>query len=310
MNNVNSPTAAEMAKIRRRERFKGDLTHYLMFAPFFILFFIFTILPVITSVVLSFFDFDSVSMPRFIGFENYLRMFLQDDVFPKALSNTLTLAIITGPIGFALAFFLAWMVNEFGPTVRTFLSFLFYAPALGGSAYFIWQMLFSGDSYGYINGTLMSLGLIVTPIQWLQSAEYAMPVICIVQLWLSMGTTFLSNISGLQNVNPELYEAGAIDGIRNRWQELWYITIPSMKSILMFGVVMQIQAAFSVSVVPQTLCGYPSVNNATDTLLLLLTDVGASRYEMGYAAAMSVVLFIMMSVSKNLLGKVVNMAGR
>jgi multiple sugar transport system permease protein len=310
MNNANVKITADLAKMRKRDRFKGDLVHYLMFAPFFILFFMFTILPVLSSVVLSFFDFDAVSMPRFIGFDNYLRMFVQDDVFPKALSNTLTLAIITGPLGFALAFFLAWMVNEFGPTTRTFLSFLFYAPALSGNAYFIWQILFSGDAYGYINSTLLSVGLIVEPIQWLKSADYALPVICIVQLWLSMGVTFLSNISGLQNVNPELYEAGAIDGIRNRWHELWYITLPSMKSILMFGVVMQIQSAFSISAVPIALCGYPSVNYATDTLVSLISDVGASRYEMGYAAAISVVLFIMMSFTKQVLGKLVNMAGR
>ena len=310
MNNANAKNTAQLVKMRKNDKFKGDFVYYLMIAPFFILFFAFTVLPVLSSVVLSFFDFDAVSMPRFIGLDNYLRMFVQDDVFPKALSNTLTLAIITGPIGFALAFFLAWMVNEFGPTTRTLLSFLFYAPALGGNAYFIWQILFSGDAYGYINSTLLSLGLIAEPIQWLKNPSYALPVICIVQLWLSMGVTFLSNISGLQNVNPELYEAGAIDGVKNRWHELWYITIPSMKSILMFGVVMQIQSAFSISAVPIALCGYPSVNYATDTLVSLISDVGASRYEMGYAAAISVVLFIMMSLTKQLLGKLVNMAGR
>jgi multiple sugar transport system permease protein len=176
--------------------------------------------------------------------------------------------------------------------------------------YFIWQILFSGDAYGYINSTLLSMGLIVEPIQWLKNPSIALPVICIVQLWLNMGVTFLSNIAGLQNVNPELYEAGAIDGIRNRWHELWYITIPSMKNILMFGVVMQIQSAFSVGAVPIALCGYPSVNNSTDTLVSLISDVGASRYEMGYAAAISVVLFILMSLTKQLLGKLVNMAGR
>lgn len=305
-----SITAAELSKIRKRDKFRSNLLYYLMIAPFLILFVLFTVLPVLSSVVLSFFDFDAVSMPRFAGLDNYLRMFVQDDVFPKALSNTVTLAIITGPIGFFLAFMLAWMVNEFGPTTRTLLSFMFYAPALAGNAYFIWQVLFSGDAYGYINSTLLSLGLIVEPVQWLKDPSYALPIICIVQLWMSMGVTFLANISGLQNVNPELYEAGAIDGIRNRWHELWYITIPSMKSILMFGVVMQIQAAFSISAVPIILCGYPSVNYSTDTLVSLISDVGSSRYEMGYAAAISVVLFILMYVTKELLGKLVNMAGR
>lgn len=306
----NAKTAAELSKLRKRDKFNSNLVYYFMIAPFFILFVAFTVLPVISSVVLSFFDFDAVSTPRFIGLDNYLRMFVQDEVFPKALSNTATLAIVTGPIGFFLAFMLAWMVNEFGPTVRTLLSFLFYAPALSGNVYFIWQILFSGDAYGYINSTLLSMGLIVEPIQWLKNPNIALPVICIVQLWLNMGVTFLSNIAGLQNVNPELYEAGAIDGIRNRWHELWYITIPSMKNILMFGVVMQIQSAFSISAVPIALCGYPSVNNSTDTLVSLIADVGASRYEMGYAAAISVVLFILMSLTKQLLGKLVNMAGR
>lgn len=307
---MNNSNTAELSKLRKKDRFNGDLVHYLMIAPFFILFVAFTVLPVLSSVVLSFFDFDAVSLPRFAGLDNYLRMFVQDDVFPKALSNTLVLAIITGPIGFMLAFFLAWMVNEFGPTVRTLLSFMFYAPALAGNVYFIWQILFSGDAYGYINSTLMSMGLIVEPVQWLKNPSYALPIICIVQLWMSMGVTFLSNISGLQNVNPELYEAGAIDGVKNRWHELWYITIPSMKSILMFGVVMQIQSAFSVSAVPIALCGYPSVNYSTDTLVSLISDVGASRYEMGYAAAISVALFVMMFATKSLLGKLVNMAGR
>lgn len=308
MNNVK--TSAALSKIRKKDKFNNNMVHYLMIMPFLILFAAFTVLPVLSSVVLSFFDFDAVSTPRFIGLDNYLRMFVQDDVFPKALSNTLVLAIITGPIGFLLSFMLAWMVNEFGPTVRTVLSFLFYAPALAGNVYYIWQVLFSGDAYGYINSLLLSLGLITEPIQWLKNASYALPIICIVQLWLNLGVTFLSNIAGLQNVNPELYEAGAIDGIKNRWHELWYITIPSMKNILMFGVVMQIQSAFSVSAVPIALCGYPSVNYSVDTLVSLINDVGASRYEMGYAAAISVVLFILMTVTKQLLGKVVNMAGR
>lgn len=297
-------------KIAKRDKRRQKMVYLFMIAPFLILFFLFTILPVISSVVLSFFDFDAVSFPKFVGLDNYSRMFLEDDIFPKALSNTLVFAVITGPIGFFLAFMLAWMVNEFGPTVRTVLSFLFYAPALTGNVYFVWQILFSGDAYGYINSLLISLGLITDPIQWLKSPQYCLTIIVIVQLWLSLGTTFLSNIAGLQNVNPELYEAGAIDGIKNRWHELWYITLPSMKSILMFGMVMQIQSAFSVSAVPMTLAGFPSVNYSAETIVTLLTDVGTARYEMGYAAAISVVLFILMSLTKEMLGKLINLTGR
>lgn len=297
-------------KLRKRDKRRQNAMYYIMIAPFLILFFLFTILPVISSVVLSFFDFDAVSMPKWAGFDNYSRMFLEDDVFPSALSNTLVFAVITGPIGFFLAFMLAWMVNEFGPTTRTILSFLFYAPALTGNVYYIWQVLFSGDAYGYMNSLLISIGLITDPIQWLKDPKYVLTIIIIVQLWMSLGVTFLANISGLQNVNPELYEAGAIDGIRNRWHELWYITLPSMRSILMFGMVMQIQQAFSVSAVPIALAGMPSVNYSAETIVTLLTDVGTARYEMGYAAAISVVLFILMALTKQLLGKLINMAGR
>jgi len=297
-------------KIAKRDKRRQKTVYLVMLAPFFILFFLFTVLPVLSSVVLSFFDFDAVSMPKFAGLDNYMRMFLEDDIFPKALSNTLVFAVITGPIGFFLSFMLAWMVNEFGPTIRTILSFLFYAPALTGNVYFVWQILFSGAAYGYMNSLLISLGLITDAIQWLKNPQYVLTIIVIVQLWLSLGTTFLSNIAGLQNVNPELYEAGAIDGIKNRWHELWYITLPSMKSILMFGMVMQIQSAFSVSAVPMTLAGFPSVNYSAETIVTLLTDVGTARYEMGYAAAISVVLFILMSLTKELLAKFVNLAGR
>ena len=281
-----------------------------MLAPFLISFLVFMVIPVIASIVLSFFRFDMLSTPEFIGFDNYFRMIMEDKVFGISLKNTLYFAVITGPVGFMLSFILAWFINELGPKARSVLSFLFYSPALMGNVYFIWQILFSGEAYGYINSTLLSLGLIVEPVQWLKNPSYALPIICIVQLWMSMGVTFLSNISGLQNVNPELYEAGAIDGVKNRWHELWYITIPSMKSIMMFGVVMQIQSAFSISAVPIALCGYPSINNSADTLVSLITDVGSSRYEMGYAAALSVILFIMMFATKSLLGKLVNMAGR
>ena len=202
------------------------------------------------------------------------------------------------------------MINELNRTARTILSFLFYAPALSSNVYFIWQVLFSGDSYGYVNSALLSLGIVSEPIQWFKDANYVMVIIIVVQLWMSMGISFLSNISGLQNVNPEMYEAGCIDGIRNRWAELWYITLPSMKPILLFGAVMQIQSSFSIGAVVTALAGFPSVNYSVDTLVTLIQDVGTSRYEMGYAAALSVFLFAMMAVSRVIIGKVVDAVGR
>lgn len=284
--------------------------YWLFISPFLVMFCIFTIIPIISSLALSFFEFDLISKLEFIGFNNYIRLLLNDNVFSVVFANTLFFALIAGPIGFLLSFVLAWFINEFSPIVRTFLSFLFYAPALVGNAYFVWQVAFSNDSYGYVNSLLLSLGFITSPIAWLKNADYVMPIILIVQLWQSMGVSFLANISGLQNVNNEMYEAGAIDGIRNRWQELWYITLPTMKHMLLFSAVMQIASSFSVSAIAIQLAGYPSVEYAADTIVSYMADVGTIKYEMGYASAMSVILFSIMGISRWLIGKVINSTGK
>ena len=283
---------------------------WLLLAPFMSFFILCTLIPVGSSVVLSFFDYDMVSTPIFTGLQNYMRMFTDDSVFMTVLGNTLRFAVITGPLSFLLSFLLAWLINEFPHAIRSILSFLFYAPALVGNAYYIWQVAFSGDSFGYVNNLLMSLGFITEPIQWLKSVTYNSTIIMIVQLWMSMGVSFLANISGLQNVNTELYEAGAIDGIRTRWHELWYITLPSMKSILLFSAVMQIQSVFSISAVITNLAGYPSVNNSVDTLVPLIQDVGTARYEMGYAAALSVFLFALMALTRKAIVKLLDSVGK
>lgn len=294
----------------KRGALSENAVHYIMISPFLILFFLFTVLPVISSLVLSFFSYDMISLPKFSGVTNYLRMFNGDEVFPKAVVNTLKFAVVTGPLSYLLAYLLAWFINDFNPVVRTVLTFIFYAPAMIGNATFIWQTMFSSDSYGYANSFLISLGIITEPISWFKNEAYNFTILIIVQLWTSMGISFLADIAGLQNVNPELYEAGALDGIKNRWYELWYITLPSMKSILLFGAVMQIQATFSIGAVIKALAGYPSVNNSVDTVVSHLLDVGTVRYEMGYAAAISTVLFLMMLFARYLIGKILNLLGK
>lgn len=289
-------------------RLREQIPMFVMLAPFIILFFVFTVLPIIMSLALSFTSYDMLSLPQFTGIDNYRRMILDDDVFSVVVKNTLVFSIISGPAGFLLSFLLAWFVNEFTPRVRTILSFMFYAPSLVGNAYFIWKVAFSGDSYGYINSLLLSVGLITEPIVWLKSTTYLMPIIIIVQLWQNMGISFLANISGLQNVNRDLYEAGAIDGIRNRWQELRYITLPSMYHMLLFSAVMQIQSSFSVSAVAIELAGFPSAGHAVDTIVSHMMDMASVRYELGYACAIAVVLFLMMAVTRLLIGKVLQMA--
>ncbi len=290
--------------------FKSRLPYYTMIAPFMILFFILVLVPIFTSCVLSLFEFDMVSVPKFSGFSNYFRMLFDDNVFINTLKNTLLFAIITGPAGFLLSFVLAWFLNEFRPSVRTLLSFMFYCPSLVGNAYYIWQIAFSNDSYGYMNSILLSAGFITEPINWLKDPRYVMPIIIAVSLWQGMGVSFLANISGLQNINSEMYEAGAIDGIRNRWQELWYITLPAMKHMLLFSAVMQIASAFSVSQIPIALAGYPSVSNSVDTIVSYLADAGTVRYEMGYASTISVFLFLIMLVTRLIIGKLINKVGK
>ncbi len=280
-----------------------------LLAPFLVLFVIMTVLPVLSSIVLSFFNYDMVNLPSWAGVGNYLRMFIQDDIFMIVLKNTIVLAVLTGPAGFLLSFVLAWMINEFRPGMRTLLSFMYYVPSLVGNGLLIWQMLFASDSYGYMNNILLNAGLITAPITWLSTEAYIVPIVVIVQLWMSMGTSFLANISGLQNINPELFEAGAVDGIRNRWQELWYITLPGMSSMLLFSAVMQIASAFSISGTITALAGYPTVGYVADTIVSYLSDVGSVRYEMGYASALSVVLFLMMVGTRSVIAKLLRKVG-
>lgn len=274
-----------------------------------ILFFLFTVIPVVLSFLLSFFYFNVLEFPRFIGWDNYSRLFLNDDVFLISLKNTLLFAAITGPISYIACFVFAWIINELSPKVRAFMTLIFYAPSISGNVFFIWLIIFSGDSYGYLNGILMRVGILLEPIQWLQNEDYVLTIVIIVQLWLSLGTSFLAFIAGLQNIDPTLIEAGAVDGIKNRWQELWFITLPSMRPQLMFGAVMQITASFAVADISIALAGFPSVNYAAHTVVTHLMDFGTIRFEMGYASAIATVLFIIMVGTNKLTQKLLRKVG-
>jgi len=172
----------------------------ILLAPFTVLFLMFTVLPIISSIALSFTYFNMVDAPKFIGIDNYVRMFADDSVFFIAVKNTLIFALITGPLGYAMSFIFAWMINDFGRGMRSFLTMLFYAPTLAGNVFFIWLFIFSGDSYGLVNSFLMKYGIILEPIQWLTDSKYSMGVVILVMLWLSLGAGFLSFIAGFQNL--------------------------------------------------------------------------------------------------------------
>ncbi|MBD2867060.1 carbohydrate ABC transporter permease [Paenibacillus arenilitoris] len=283
--------------------------YYLLMSPYMIIFFLFTVIPVALSLGLSFFYFNMLEFPRFVGWQNYSRLFLNDDIFMIALKNTLMFAVITGPISYFACFVFAWIINELSPKARAFMTLIFYAPSISGNVFFIWLIFFSGDSYGYLNGFLMKTGFLLEPIQWLLDEKYILPIVMIVQLWLSLGTSFLAFIAGLQTIDKTLIEAGAVDGIKNRWQELWFITLPSMRPQLMFGAVMQITASFAVADISIALAGFPSVNYAAHTVVTHLMDFGTIRFEMGYASAIATVLFFLMIGSNKLTQKVLRKVG-
>ncbi len=277
-----------------------------MLAPFMILFFVFTVLPVLSSVFLSFTSFDMFHMPKFIGADNYIRLFLEDDIFIKALKNTMLFAVITGPVGYILSFFVAWLINEMNHGIRSFITLIMYAPSLAGNVYFIWTFIFSGDSKGFINNALIQLGIITDPILWLTDTDYMFTVVLIVVVWMSLGAGFLSFVAGFKSLDKSYFEAAAIDGIRNRFQEMYYVTLPQMAPQLLFGAVMSISSAFAVGHQCSALTGSPSTDYATHTLLLHMTDFGTVRFEMGYASAIAVVLFLIMFASWAAINKILS----
>ena len=284
-------------------------TSYVMIGPYMLLFCMFTVLPVTISMFLSFTNYNLLQAPSFVLVENYRRLFLEDDVFLTAIKNNLVIAVITGPISYMACFLLAWMINDFNPKIRAILTTVFYAPSISGSMYMIWQIMFSSDSYGFINSFLIQWGFISSPIAWLQDQRYILAVVIIVSVWMSLGTSFLAFIAGLQGIDKSLMEAGSVDGITNRWQELWYITLPSMKPQLMFGAVMQITTSFGAGAVSAGLAGLPSVDYSAHTIVNHITDYGGMRFEMGYASAIATILFIVMIVVNEIVQSLLKKVG-
>lgn len=273
---------------------KKHRAHYLFMLPYALIFFTFTILPVLMSIVLSFTSFNMLEPPKVIWFDNYFRLFLNDDTFITALKNTVVFAVVTGPLGFMLSFFLAWLINELTHFVRVFFTVVIYAPSISGGMFIMWTYLFSGDLKGYVNSLLFRLGLIREPILFFQDARFMVPLVILVVLWMSFGTSFLVFIAGFQGLDRQYYEAAAIDGIRNRWQELWYITLPLLRPQLLLNAVLSIVNAFTIGDVVTALCGFPSTNYVAHTVINHLQDYGTVRYEMGYASAIATLLFAVM----------------
>ena len=291
-------------------RAKDKIFSICYLGPFVILFSLFTILPVGISIVLSFTDYNVFQTPNFVFLRNYLDLLFSDDEFLIAIKNTLIIAVITGPVGYFASLFVAWFINDLNPKIRPLMVLLFYAPSISGGVYMIWQIMFSGDAYGYANSLLLYFNLIDEPIQWFTDPSYMLPLVIIVVIWMSLGAGFLSFVAGLRGIDRSYYEVGYIEGIRNRWQELWYITLPSMKPQLMFGAVMSITQSFSVGDVTSALCGFPSTDYAAHTIINHLTDYGSTKFEMGYASAIATILFAVMVGTNKLIQRVLSGVGK
>ena len=281
-------------KIRKKSGIYGKQTisFYIMLLPFLLLFTVFTVIPAIVGIIASFTDFNGLTMPSFVGIQNYSRLIFRDPTFLIVFKNTLQQALIVGPVGFILSFTVAWLINELSKTVRLIIIFLFYSPTFSGSLYVIFKYVFANDSNGLINTVLGNIG--IEPVSWLSNSAYTMTVVIIVSLWMSFGAGFLSFVAGFKGLDHAFYEAAAIDGLKNRWQELYYVTLPQMGPQILFGAVQSIAASFGVGAVNSALTGYPSTDNATDTIVLYMGEYGSTRFEFGYAAAMSVILALIM----------------
>lgn len=298
-----------MQKYSVWQEIKRKKACYLYILPFGILFFTFTVLPVAISIILSFTNYNVFSLPDFIGFENYINLLFGDDIFLKSVLNTITIAIVTGPVGYAASFLIAWMINNLSQRIQFLMVLLIYSPTISGNLYTIWAIIFSDDANGYLNSLLSYFGVIDANIYWLTDKKYMMTVVIIVSLWMSMGAGFLSFVAGIKGVDRFQLEAGAIDGIRNRWQELWYIILPSMKPQMLFGAVMSINSAFACGAVSTAMCGMPSTDYAVHTVVNHLTDYGNTRFEMGYASAIAAILFILMVFCKKAIQKMLSKVG-
>lgn len=278
--------------------------------PFLTLFFIFVVIPVFTAVVISFTRYSILNPPEFVGLQNYLRLFLKDEIFINALKFTLLFAVISAPLSMLACLIVAWMINDFPPIMRAVLTFVFYAPSLSGGAVVIWQLIFSGDSYGFANNALAKLGIITEPVQWLSDTKYMFGILLAVTLWGSLGTGFLSYVAAFRGIDVSLYEAAAVDGVKNRVQELWYITVPALRPQMLFSALISITGSFSVGAVSSALFGNPSPNYGAHTVVLHMEDYANVRYELGMACAMATVLFLLTVAANRLSGKFISRIGK
>ncbi|PKK87726.1 MAG: ABC transporter permease [Tenericutes bacterium HGW-Tenericutes-8] len=279
---------------------KDEITGNLFILPYFLAFLAFITIPVAMGMLISLTSFNLLSRPTFVGLQNYIALFTSDDIFmQKVIPNTIKFAMIVGPVGYMLGFFMAWLLAQLPQRLRTIYALVIYSPSMtaGVAMAVMWKIIFSGDASGYLNAILLNLDIIQQPIQWLTNPQYLMTIMIVVTLWSSMGIGFLAMLAGVLNIDQTLYEAAYVDGMSNKFQEIFYITIPSMKPQMLFGAVMSLVATFNAGSIGVSLSGQnPTPQNAGQLIVTHIDDYGFIRYEMGYAAAVSIILLLMVYI--------------
>lgn len=267
---------------------KNLLTAYAFLLPNFIGFLIFTLIPIVCSMGLSFMEWDSSNPMVFVGFDNFKRL-VTDETFKISLGNTVYYSIFTVPLTMAAALGLALILNQKMKGINLFRTVFFFPHVASLVAIaVVWNLLFH-PTLGPINNILRFLG-VQNPPGWTASIQWAMPVIIIVSIWKSMGYYMILYLSGLQAIPGELYEAAEMDGA-NAFQRFKNITLPMLTPTTFFVSIMLTIACFKVfDLISVMTNGGPG--RATNVLVYDIYNTAFVNYEFGYASAISMILFI------------------
>ncbi len=261
---------------------------WLFLAPSLVLFAIFTAIPVISALFISFTQWNLFNEVTWVGLGNYLEL-AKDEIFAKVLGNTAYFVLISVPVQIVLALLCALALNR-GIKGQTFFRVVYFLPVVTSTiaAALVWAWLFNSN-FGLINAGLSLVGVTDLP-KWMGSTRWAMPAIIIVSIWQNLGYAMVLFLAGLQNIGKDVHDAAALDGATG-WDRFWHITLPLLSPTTFFVLVISIIGSFQVFelVLVMTKAG-PA--NATNTLVYYIYQNGFQFYQMGYASAAAMVLFL------------------
>lgn len=261
---------------------------WLFLAPSLVLFAIFTAIPVISAFFISFTQWNLFNEVTWVGLGNYLEL-AKDEIFAKVLGNTAYFVLASVPVQIVLALACALVLNR-GIKGQTFFRVVYFLPVVTSTiaAALVWAWLFNSN-FGLINAGLSLVGVTDLP-KWMGSTRWAMPAIIIVSIWQNLGYAMVLFLAGLQNIGKDVHDAAALDGATG-WDRFWHITLPLLSPTTFFVLVISIIGSFQVFelVLVMTKAG-PA--NATNTLVYYIYQNGFQFYQMGYASAAAMVLFL------------------